>query len=139
MYSGLKGKKILIFGNSGFVGSWLCVALHFFGANILGVSLKMKNKNYLSNTSQFRKYIKTLNLIEGMFAFAVYDKYPVSEGHSLVVPIREINDLFELEQEEYLACFELVKKVRKILIDIMNNTIINDYGIPTFFTLKRVS
>lgn len=61
MYSGLKGKKILVFGNSGFVGSWICVALHFFGANILGVSLKMKNKNYLSNTNQFRKHIKTLN------------------------------------------------------------------------------
>jgi len=57
-------------------------------------------------------------IVENEHAFAVYDKYPVSEGHSLVVPKREVDDLFELEQEEYLACFKLVKQVRKILIDV---------------------
>ena len=57
-------------------------------------------------------------IVENEHAFAVYDKYPVSEGHSLVVPKREVADLFELEQVEYLACFELVKQVRKILIDV---------------------
>ena len=56
-----KGKRILIFGNSGFVGSWLSVALNFFGANILGISLKMHNINYLSNTNTFKKNIKTIN------------------------------------------------------------------------------
>ena len=56
-----KNKKILIFGNSGFVGSWLSVAFKFFGANILGISLKMQNTNYLSNTSTFKKNIKTIN------------------------------------------------------------------------------
>lgn len=61
MYSNLKGKKILIFGNSGFVGSWLSVALHHFKSKVLGVSLKMNNKNYLSNTKEFYKNIKTLN------------------------------------------------------------------------------
>jgi len=57
-------------------------------------------------------------IVENEHAFAVYDKYPISEGHSLVVPKREVADLFELEQGEYLACFELVKQVRKILIDV---------------------
>ena len=57
----LKNKRILIFGNSGFVGSWLTLSLSFFGAKILGVSLKMKNKNYLSNSSKFKKKIRTLN------------------------------------------------------------------------------
>ena len=56
-----KDKRILIFGNSGFVGSWLSVALNFFGAKILGVSLKMHNTNYLSNTNTFKKNIKTIN------------------------------------------------------------------------------
>ena len=54
-------KKILIFGNTGFVGSWLSLTLKFFGAEILGISTKMKNTLYLSNTSQFKKNIKTLN------------------------------------------------------------------------------
>jgi len=51
----LKNKRILIFGNSGFVGSWLTLSLFFFDAKILGVSLKMGNKNYLSNSSKFKK------------------------------------------------------------------------------------
>ena len=57
-------------------------------------------------------------IAENDHAFAVYDKYPVSEGHTLVVPKKEISDLFELEGEEYHACFDLVKQVRKILIDV---------------------
>ena len=57
----LKNKRILIFGNSGFVGSWLSLALKNFDAKILGVSLKMGNANYLSNTSKFKKNIKTIN------------------------------------------------------------------------------
>ena len=57
-------------------------------------------------------------IAENDYAFAVYDKYPVSEGHTLVVPKKEIADFFELEAEEYHACFDLVKQVRKILIDV---------------------
>ena len=57
-------------------------------------------------------------IVENDHAFAVYDKYPVAEGHTLVVPKKEIADLFELADEEYHACFDLVKQVRKILIDV---------------------
>ena len=57
----LKNKRILIFGNSGFVGSWLTLSLSFFDAKILGISLRMVNKNYLSNSSKFKKKIRTLN------------------------------------------------------------------------------
>ena len=56
-----RNKKILIFGNSGFVGSWLSLSLNLFGAKILGVSLKMNGTNYLSNTSDFKKNFKTIN------------------------------------------------------------------------------
>ncbi|MDA9062718.1 CDP-glucose 4,6-dehydratase [Candidatus Pelagibacter sp.] len=56
-----KDKRILIFGNSGFVGSWLSLAFKLFGAKILGISLKMNNTNYLSNTYTFKKNIKTIN------------------------------------------------------------------------------
>ena len=54
-------KKILIFGHTGFVGSWLSLSLNILGAKILGVSLKMPNKNYLSNNKKFIKKIKTIN------------------------------------------------------------------------------
>tara|TARA_B110001452_G_scaffold193545_1_gene163539 strand:- start:205 stop:405 length:201 start_codon:yes stop_codon:yes gene_type:complete len=51
----LNKKRIVIFGHSGFVGSWLTLTLSLLGAEVLGVSLKMKNKNYLSNTNEFKK------------------------------------------------------------------------------------
>ncbi len=53
-------KNILITGNTGFVGSWLSLVLSFFGANILGYSLKKKNKSFISNHSKFKKKIKTI-------------------------------------------------------------------------------
>ena len=54
------GKRILITGNTGFVGSWLAVLLYLLGAKILGYSLKKKDKRFLSNTSEFKKKIKTI-------------------------------------------------------------------------------
>tara|TARA_B100000686_G_scaffold343519_1_gene424507 strand:+ start:713 stop:1762 length:1050 start_codon:yes stop_codon:yes gene_type:complete len=55
-----KGKKILITGNTGFVGSWLTILLNLLGAKILGYSLKKKDTRFLSNTRQFKKKIKII-------------------------------------------------------------------------------
>ena len=44
MITKLKKKRVLIFGNTGFVGSWLSLSLNLFEARVLGVSLKMKNR-----------------------------------------------------------------------------------------------
>jgi len=54
-----KNKKILITGNTGFVGGWLSLVLHQQGAKIMGISKKMSNKKYLSNTPDFKKNINT--------------------------------------------------------------------------------
>ena len=54
-------------------------------------------------------------IIENDFAYSVYDGYPISNGHSLVVPKNIVSDIFELTDEEYLGCFDLIKKVREIL------------------------
>ena len=59
-FTNIKSKKILIFGNTGFVGSWLSIALKLLGANVLGFSLKMRNKNYISNTTEYKKLIPTI-------------------------------------------------------------------------------
>ena len=40
----LNNKRFFITGNSGFVGSYLSLALNQFGAKILGYSLKKKKK-----------------------------------------------------------------------------------------------
>ena len=53
-------KKIIITGNTGFVGSWLSILLSLLGAYILGFSLKKKDKKFISNHVQFQKSIKTI-------------------------------------------------------------------------------
>ena len=45
-------------------------------------------------------------------AIAFLDKYPVSEGHTLVVPRRHVESIFELDGEEQTSVWNLSGKVR---------------------------
>ena len=45
-------------------------------------------------------------------AYASYDSYPVSDFHCLIIPKRHIKDYFELNNEELVACNELIKIVK---------------------------
>ena len=55
-----KNKRILITGNTGFVGSYLSLTLNLMDSKILGYSLKKKDKRYLSNNPEYKKKIKTI-------------------------------------------------------------------------------
>ena len=52
---------------------------------------------------------------ENALAQAVYDTYPVSPGHTLIVPRRHAVTIWDLTDEEYAACFALVREARAIL------------------------
>jgi len=52
---------------------------------------------------------------ENEFAYATRDSYPVSPGHSLVIPRRHCASFFELTPEEASACFELLQFERQSL------------------------
>ena len=54
---------------------------------------------------------------ENKFAYASYDSFPVSEHHCLVIPKRHIKDYFDLNNEEILACNELIKIVKNEIIN----------------------
>ena len=45
-------------------------------------------------------------------AYASYDSYPVSDLHCLIIPKRHIKDYFELNNEELVACNELIKIIK---------------------------
>ena len=60
-------------------------------------------------------FLKIKKIHENDFAFSFFDNYPVSEGHMLVVPKRVVAEIFDLSEEEYKACFELVREVRDYL------------------------
>ncbi len=44
-------------------------------------------------------------------AFAVYDKYPVNKGHTLVIPHTHIANYFDLPEDIRNGCWNLVDKV----------------------------
>ena len=54
-------------------------------------------------------------ILENEFAYAVYDGFPVSRGHVLVIPKRIVPEIFDLSNDEYQGCFKLVKKVQEYL------------------------
>jgi len=63
----------------------------------------------------FCEYPKEDYIIENELAFAIYDKFPVNEGHMLVIPKRHYASYFEATEEEIMAVFQLTKECKKIL------------------------
>ena len=54
---------------------------------------------------------------ESEVAVAFFDRFPVSRGHTLVVPKRVVASLFELDERERAAVWELVAVVRQRLAE----------------------
>ena len=57
---------------------------------------------------------------ESAHAVAFYDRYPVSDGHALVIPRRHEVDLFDLEPSERADAWVLLDLVRGLLVDRLN-------------------
>ena len=112
-------KKIFITGNTGFVGSWLSIMLNFFGAKILGFSLKKKDKKFISNHVQFKKNIQTIysdiNLI---------DKYKKS--------IKKFNPQIVIHLASQPLVLESYKNTKKTFLTNIMGTV------SLFETLKEI-
>ena len=54
-------------------------------------------------------------LFENDLAVAFFDSFPVSKGHTLVIPKRHVKTYFDLSKEEMNAIFELSNKVKEYL------------------------
>jgi diadenosine tetraphosphate (Ap4A) HIT family hydrolase len=48
-------------------------------------------------------------------AIAVFDSFPVSPGHALVLPRRHVATIWDLDETEYGLCFRLVRYIQPIL------------------------
>ena len=74
----------------------------------------------LSNEDKVKCPFCTLNanrqiITESAMAYAIYDKYPVSAGHALVIPKRHLTNYFELSSKEQTACWLIINRVQKIV------------------------
>ena len=52
---------------------------------------------------------------DNALAYATRDTYPVSPGHTLIIPRRHCADFFELTPDELAACMELVVAEQRAL------------------------
>jgi diadenosine tetraphosphate (Ap4A) HIT family hydrolase len=54
-------------------------------------------------------------ILENKEAFLIEDGFPVSEGHSLVIPKRHIGSFFDITEEEKAALLQLLEKAKEII------------------------
>lgn len=59
-------------------------------------------------------------ILSNRHSIAIYDGFPVSPGHCLIIPKRHIASFFEATREEQTALFELLAEMQKILVNERN-------------------
>ncbi|QFS45017.1 histidine triad (HIT) protein [Nostoc sphaeroides CCNUC1] len=75
--------------------------------------------NHQRNSSNYCIFCNPRNnlklLTESATAYAIFDGYPITKGHVLVVPKRHVSNYFELPFKEQSACWFMVNKVQEII------------------------
>jgi len=56
-------------------------------------------------------------ILSNTYAIAIYDGFPVSPGHCLIIPKRHIASFFEASREEQTALFDLLAEMRQLLLN----------------------
>lgn len=67
-------------------------------------------KSIFENPSRERELISELATV-----YSIYDKYPVTEGHALVITKRKSRNYFDMHPKEKTACWIMVERVKDIL------------------------
>ena len=52
------------------------------------------------------------NVIENDLCYMIYDKFPVAEGHSLIIPKRHMETVFEMNSAEWSSAGDLIKQAK---------------------------
>ena len=59
-------------------------------------------------------------ILESATAYAIFDKFPVSKGHALIIPKKHCVDYFQLSFKEQSACWFILNKTKAILQKTFN-------------------
>jgi len=59
-------------------------------------------------------------ILESATAFAIFDRFPVSNGHTLIIPKKHSSNYFELSFKEQSACWFMLNKAKEILQNKFN-------------------
>ncbi|EJO5346961.1 HIT family protein [Clostridium botulinum] len=63
----------------------------------------------------FCNYNPTEIIAKNKVAFAILDKFPVNEGHTLIIPKRHFKSFFEATEEEVKGIYSLIHEVKEML------------------------
>ncbi len=70
----------------------------------------------MNNECIFCRMDKGRIIDKNALAYAIIDNFPVSEGHTLIIPKRHESDYFLLTKEEKAACDELLARARNHIL-----------------------
>jgi len=59
-------------------------------------------------------------ILESGMSFAIYDGFPVNDGHALIISKRHTANYFDLSLEEQKDCIELLNRVKEIVQEKYN-------------------
>lgn len=59
-------------------------------------------------------------ILESATAYAMYDKFPVNEGHALIIPKKHCANYFDLNFKDQSACWFILNRVKKIVSERFN-------------------
>ena len=78
-------------------------------------------ENIVKNSSQccFCNLDREL-IIQNESSVAFYDKFPVSKGHSIVIPKKHISNYFDLSEAEQQDCWKLINEMKIFLTNKYN-------------------
>jgi len=68
-------------------------------------------------------------LMANAHAIALYDGYPVTPGHTLIVPKRHIASFFDATKEEQEAMFDLLTEMRRQLLNLGSLSVPDGFNI----------
>lgn len=66
-------------------------------------------------TKIINKELPSYKIAEDEYHYAFLDILPLAEGHTLVIPKREVDLIFDLESEEFKSLWGFAQKVAKML------------------------
>lgn len=81
----------------------------------IGERTESESERNMSIICPFCNLSSERKIVISEFCVAFPDRYPVSRGHTLIVPRRHIGSLFDLTPEERHDLFELMAQCKKLL------------------------
>ena len=67
------------------------------------------------NDCLFCDYIEEPKVFENQTFYAIFDKYPVNQGHLLIISKRHVSDLFALNKNEFEHLYDIIKLSKEML------------------------